>query len=56
VHMDVFEAIVLWDNHERSVAVLAAEGSALVGMAMLFGYRVILNVEDGGTVVIEALS
>lgn len=56
VHMDVFEAIVLWDNHERSVAVLAVEGSALVGMAMLSGYRLSLDVKDGGAVVIEALA
>jgi clan AA aspartic protease len=55
VQMDVFEATVLWDNQERSVIVLAAKGGVLVGMSMLCGYRVILDVEDGGAVVIEAL-
>jgi clan AA aspartic protease len=53
--MDVFEAIVLWDDRERDVVVLAAEGAALVGMALLSGYRVTLEVEDGGAVHIEAL-
>ena len=56
VPMDVFEAIVLWDNQERGVVTLAAEGAALVGLALLSGYRVTLNVEDGGSVSIEALS
>jgi clan AA aspartic protease len=56
VHMDAFEATVLWDHQERSVVVLAAEGGALVGMAMLSGYRVTLEVKDGGSVIIEALS
>jgi clan AA aspartic protease len=56
VRMDVFEATVLWDNQERRVTVLATQGDALVGMAMLFGYRMTLEVDDGGTVVIEALS
>jgi clan AA aspartic protease len=56
VAMDVFEASVLWDNLERDVVVLAAEGVALVGMALLSGYRVTLEVEGGGSVRIEALS
>lgn len=55
VQMDVFEATVLWDNQERGVVVLAAEGGTLVGMSMLSGYRVTLDVKDGGTVIIEAL-
>jgi len=55
VPIDVFEATVLWDNQERSVVVLVAEGSALVGMSMLAGSRVTLDVEDGGSVMIEAL-
>jgi clan AA aspartic protease len=55
VPMDVFDAIVLWDNQERRVVVLAAKGAALVGMAMLSGHRVTLDVEDGGSVSIEAL-
>lgn len=55
VSMDVFEATVLWDNHVRSVTVLAATGGALVGMAMLFGYRLTLEGADGGAVHIEAL-
>jgi clan AA aspartic protease len=56
VPLDVFEATVLWDNHAQSIIVLAAEDSALVGMALLSGYRVTLDVEDGGSVSIEALS
>jgi len=56
VPMDVFEATVLWDNQERGVVVLAVDGAAFVGMALLSGYRVTLDVEDGGSVIIEALS
>lgn len=54
--LDVFEATVLWDNHERDVIVFAAEGEAFLGMSMLAGYRVTLEVEDGGDVIIEPLS
>ena len=55
VLIDVFEAMVLWDNRVRQVTVLAAEGGALVGMSMLFGYRLILEGAAGGLVQIEAL-
>ena len=56
VLMDAFEAIVLWDDQERDVVALATEGAVLVGMALLSGHRVTLEVEDGGPVSIEALS
>jgi clan AA aspartic protease len=55
VALDVFEATVLWDTRDRPVMVLAAAGGALVGMAMLFGYRLTLEGADGGAVQIEAL-
>lgn len=54
--MDVFEAVVLWDGRERDVAVLAADGAALVGMSLLTGYRLTLDVKVGGSVVIDALA
>ncbi len=47
---------VLWEGIERPVRVLAKEGSPLVGMAMFHGYRVTLEVVDGGTVTVEPLS
>jgi clan AA aspartic protease len=53
---DVFEATVLWDGQERSVPVLASEGGALVGMAMVADYCVNFEVRDGGSVTMETLS
>jgi len=55
VHLDMFEAMVNWDNREQNVVVLRAEGGALVGMSLLAGYRVTLEVEEGGVVRIESL-
>jgi len=56
VSMDVFRAIVAWEDESRKVLVLAAEGGALLGMAMLAGSRVTLDVEDEGAVTIESLA
>jgi clan AA aspartic protease len=55
VSVDIFLATVLWDSRPCSGPVLAAEGDPLVGMSMLYGSRVTLDVVDGGQVTIEAL-
>ena len=55
VRMDVHEATVLWDNQERMVLTLASESGVLVGMSMLFGHRVTLDMRAGGAVRIDAL-
>ena len=56
VHLEVFEATVLWDGEARNVNILSAAGGPLVGMSMLSGYRVTVEVEHGGSVVIESLA
>ncbi len=55
VGLDVFEATVLWDGRPRAVTVLAAEGGVLVGMAMLWGFRLTLDGVIGGRVQLYAL-
>ena len=53
VVLDLYLATVLWDMQPREVLVLAAEGGSLMGMAMLYGHRVIVHVLDNGDVLIE---
>ena len=53
--LDAFEAIVVWDGAERSVVTLATRGEPLVGMAMLSGYRVTLDVVEDGRVEIRPI-
>jgi len=51
----VYACTALWDGDEREILVYAAEGGCLLGMALLHGYEVRLQVVDGGVVTIEAL-
>ena len=53
VVLDLYLATVLWDTQPREVLVLQAEGSPLMGMALVYGNRVILHVVDHGDVLIE---
>ncbi len=52
---DIHEGIVVWDGEPRRIALDAAETDPLVGMALMYGYDLRIQVVDGGTVAIEAL-
>lgn len=60
VPMTVYVARVVWHGRPRAVRVLSAEqspstGGALVGMALLRGSRLLVDVVPGGRVVVEEL-
>ena len=55
VSVDVYEAVVDWDGQLRQVPVLATGSEPLVGMMLLTGYELSIQVRIGGTVRIAAL-
>ena len=55
VVFELYRANVLWHGKEREVPVLRTDGGPLVGMALLDGNRVILDVVKDGDVRIEIL-
>ncbi|MGH9768707.1 MAG: hypothetical protein ACREAB_14855, partial [Blastocatellia bacterium] len=55
VILDAFLATVPWHGQDRDVLVLEAEGGALVGMSLLYGSRLSMEVVDDGDVEIEEL-
>lgn len=52
---DVYAATVIWDGQARTIEVDAADIDPLVGMGLLYGHDVRMQVIDGGPVTIEAL-
>src|SRR5947207_14643882 len=54
VEFDAYLGTVVWDGHDRDIAVLASEGEPLIGMRLLRGHHLFMDVVDGGDVVIEA--
>ncbi len=51
--LDMHSATVLWDGVPRDVDVLVADTTPLVGMSLLDGYVLHVQVREGGRVVIE---
>ena len=56
VALELYRTKVLWHGEEREVPVLRTDGGPLVGMALLKGNRVILDVVTDGDVKIDTLS
>lgn len=56
VVLDVYLAIVIWHEQEREVLALQADGGPLVGMSLLYGSRLTLDISEDGAVCIEQLS
>lgn len=52
---DVYVAKVVWDGKERRVLVDEADTDPLVGMALLSGYELKMQVRSGGKVTIKRL-
>jgi clan AA aspartic protease len=55
VLLDVYEAALAWSGGERVVEVLAMEGAPLLGMSLLYGSRLLIDVIDGGPITITPL-
>jgi clan AA aspartic protease len=53
---DIYEAIVDWDGETRRIPVDEAETVPLVGMSLLEGYELVVQVHRGGNVTVRALS
>jgi clan AA aspartic protease len=55
VPANVFAAEVVWDHQSRRVRVHEAEGGPLLGMSLLHGHHLAMDVIDGGRLTITPL-
>ena len=52
---DVYLAIVVWDGTERRILIEEADSDPLVGMGLLNGYELKMQVRSGGKITIKRL-
>ena len=55
VTLSVFLATVIWHGQAREVVVVQADGAPLIGMALLRGSRMTMDVIEEGPVIIDEL-
>jgi clan AA aspartic protease len=53
---DVYRGLVIWDGELQRIDINESDTEPLVGMSLLYGYRMQLDAIEGGTVTIQALS
>lgn len=53
--LDAFEGVVHWHGREIELKVLETDGNPLIGMKLLEGSRLIIDVLDGGDVTVEEI-
>jgi predicted aspartyl protease len=51
----VYRATIIWDGQRRDVLVGAADGNPLIGMMLLDGFELRIQVKDSGSITIHAL-
>lgn len=52
---DLYTASVIWDGQYREIYIAESETEPLLGMSLLYGYRLQVDTIEGGIVRIEAL-
>jgi clan AA aspartic protease len=52
---DFYAGTVIWDGQYRTIDIAESDTEPLLGMAMLYGYRLQVDTIEGGVVKIEAL-
>jgi clan AA aspartic protease len=52
---DMYKATVIWDGQILVIDVASSETDPLVGMSLLYGFKVQIEAVEGGTVTIESL-
>lgn len=52
---DIYEGVVVWDDSERLIDVYEADAIPLVGMSLLSGYQLKIDVQHEGDVSIQRL-
>ena len=52
---EIYRGFIEWDGNVRSIDINESETIPLIGMSLLYGYRMELDIIEGGTITIRSL-
>ncbi len=55
VVFEIYKATVIWNGQSQVIDVAASDADPLVGMGLLYGFKLQIEAIEGGAVIIEAL-
>lgn len=56
VIFEIYKASIIWNGQKKTIDVAASEADPLIGMSLLYGFRVQIDVVEGGVVTIETIN
>jgi clan AA aspartic protease len=56
VVFEIYKASVIWDGQNQIIDVVASDAEPLVGMGLLYGFKLQIEAVEGGVVTIEAMN
>ena len=54
-YFDLYTGIIIWDGQYQEIDIAESETEPLLGMSMLYRYRMQIDAVEGGKVIIKAL-
>lgn len=54
--IEVYNGFIEWDGQQRFIEIACTEAQPLIGMSLLYGYKLTVEAVDGGLVTIERLA
>ncbi len=55
IRVRVFDGVMHWNGQEISIPVQETDGDVLLGMSLLHGLRLYVDVMDGGNVTVNSI-
>jgi predicted aspartyl protease len=55
VVFEIYKASAIWDGQNQVIDVAASDSDPLVGMSLLYGFKLQIETVEGGLVTIEVL-
>jgi clan AA aspartic protease len=55
VVFEIYKASAIWDGQNQVIEVAASDSDPLVGMSLLYGFKLQIETVEGGLITIEAL-
>ena len=53
---DIYEATILWDGQPRTISVYEMDADPLIGMALMYGFELVLPILDGATFTLRSIN
>lgn len=52
---NIYKGVVLWDGQPKTILIYEMDAEPLVGMSLMYGYKLVLPILDGATLTLQRI-